>query len=314
MAFVRVPGNPEPDGADQIGFEGFGGVPIRAMIAPAIGPARGSVILCNGRTEFIEKYFEVIRELQQRGFCVFTMDWRGQGLSGRLAKPRQKGHLDAFDHAVNDLAVGLNLAASRLPHPHILLAHSMGGAIALRALQKRRVEVEGAVFSSPMWAIAGLRPWQRKFAGFMAALGFGTSYAPGQPHRWRKEAFKRNPVTRDRERHSRSQALILAEPELALAGVTLGWIAHAADVIEGFTQPRALAHIRVPVLVISAGDDTIVDNSSHEVIAQGLPQARRVLIEESKHEIMMEKPEIREAFWGAFDDLAAKAAPQKITA
>src|SRR5262249_21650810 len=98
MTVVRVPGNPDPEGAEVFWLEGRGGVRLRALFAPAaVKPARGSVILCNGRTEFIEKYFEVIRELQGRGFAVFTMDWRGQGLSGRLLKQPQKGHLDTFD-------------------------------------------------------------------------------------------------------------------------------------------------------------------------------------------------------------------------
>ncbi len=49
-------------------------------------PARGTCILLNGQTEFIEKYFEVIDELRGRGFAVATMDWRGQGGSGRMTQ------------------------------------------------------------------------------------------------------------------------------------------------------------------------------------------------------------------------------------
>jgi lysophospholipase len=304
-----VPGNPEPAGAEITTFEGHGGVQIRALLAPAEGRVRGSVILCNGRSEFIEKYFEVIVALQQRGFVVFTMDWRGQGLSGRLTKNPQKGHMDSFDHAVADLAAGLKMAEAHLPRPHLLLAHSMGGAIALRALQKRRIEMDGAVFSSPMWEISGLKPYQRNFARFMTSLGFATSFAPGQPRRWKKEPFRRNPVTRDREHHARGQALILAEPALALAGVTLGWIAHASEMTEGFRQTGAVAHIRAPVVVVSAGDDTLVNNQAHDIIAKGLPNARRVVMDGSKHEILMEKPEIREAFWRTFDSLADVVAP-----
>ena len=44
----------------------------------------GTCVLLNGQTEFIEKYFEVIDELRGRGFAVATMDWRGQGGSGRM--------------------------------------------------------------------------------------------------------------------------------------------------------------------------------------------------------------------------------------
>jgi lysophospholipase len=308
MSVVRVPGNPEPENAEILWLEGRGGVRLRALFAQAAGPARGSVILCNGRTECIEKYFEVIRELQGRGFCVFTMDWRGQGLSGRTLKNPQKGHLDSFDDPVNDLAQGVKQLGDRLPRPHLVLAHSMGGTIALRALQTRRIEVEAAVFSSPMWGIARLKPSARKLAGFLTALGFGHNFAPGQPHKWRKENFKRNPVTHDRERHARAQALVLAEPDLALAGVTLGWVNAASIAMTGFQQPSALAHLRCPVLVFSAGEDVIVDNEAQAEVAKTLINARVLPIAGAKHEILMELDEYRAQLWRAFDDFADRVA------
>jgi lysophospholipase len=315
MAFVRVAGNSEPEGAEAFWFEGRGGAKIRAMTAPARGQiVRGSVILCPGRTEFIEKYFEVIVELQQRGFAVFTLDWRGQGLSDRPLGNPMKGHIDTFDDAVNDLAQGLKQAAEKLPRPHLLLAHSMGGAISLRALQTRRLEVEGALFTSPMWRIASLKKGGRDFARFFTAIGAGAMLAPGQPGRWRKENFRGNPVTNDRERHARAQALVLQESRLALAGVTLGWLNAASEAMEGFGQAGALAHLRCPVVILSAGDDSLVDNESHDLIAKALPNARRVIMNGAKHEIMMEKDEIREGFWRAFDNLAEIVAPVRVAA
>jgi lysophospholipase len=315
MVFVRVAGNPEPEGAEAFWFEGRGGAKIRAMTAPALGGvARGSVIVCGGRTEFIEKYFEVICELQARGFAVFSLDWRGQGMSDRPLGNPLKGHIDSFDDAVSDLAQGLKQAGDKLPRPHLLLAHSMGGAIALRALQTRRVEVEGALFTSPMWAIARLNKGGRDFARFFTAIGWGGLFAPGQATKWRKENFRSNPVTHDRERQARAQALVLQDSRLALAGVTLGWLAAASEAMEGFRQSGALAHLRCPVVILSAGDDSLVDNESHDAIAKALPNARRVIMNGAKHEILMEKNEIREGFWRAFDNLAATAAPARVAA
>ena len=147
MGFVRVPGNEIPEGAEEHWLEGRGGVKVRALTAPpARGAARGSVIIAPGRTEFIEKYFEVIREVQGRGFAVFCIDWRGQGLSGREVENSLKGHFVTFDDPVNDLSTALKLLADRLPRPYIGLAHSMGGAIMLRALQTRRIELEAVAF------------------------------------------------------------------------------------------------------------------------------------------------------------------------
>ncbi len=210
MAFVRVPGNDSPEGAEEHWLEGRGGVKIRVMTAPAAAsPTRGSVLVCPGRTEFIEKYFEVLRELQRRGFAVFCIDWRGQGLSGREVEDGLKGHFDSFDDPVNDLATALKLLADKLPGPHIGLAHSMGGAILLRALQTRRVELDGAVFVAPMWGIAGLDGLAKGFTRFMTSLGAGGMFAPGVPRKWKREAFQRNPVTNDHGRHTICQDLIV---------------------------------------------------------------------------------------------------------
>jgi len=312
MTFIRVSGNLQPDGAEELWLEGRGGVKLRAMLAPALnGPPRGSVLLCNGRTEFIEKYFEVVADLQSRGFVVFTMDWRGQGLSSRTLPNPQKGHLETLDDPANDLGDAVRSLAARLPKPHIVLAHSMGGAIALRAMQMRRVEADAAAFSAPMWGIAELKDMTLRFVRFMAAAGFGGLFSPGVERQWRKEKFKSNRVTHDQERFVRAQAAIEIEPRLALAGPTIGWINAAAEAFETFRKPSALANIRVPVLVASAGEEKLVDNAAHEELARLLPSARLITIEGAMHEILMERDDKRAEFWAAFDALIEAVAPHQ---
>lgn len=312
MAFVRVPGNDIPAGAEEHWLEARGGVKIRILTAPAQrGPARGSVIVCPGRTEFIEKYFEVVRELQERGFAVMCIDWRGQGLSGRELPNGLKGHFTSFDDPVNDLAGAIKLAGDRLPRPHLLLAHSMGGAISLRAMQFRRVEFDAALFCAPMWAIANLGGFAKRYAKFVTSVGGGGSFAPGVEKRWKVESFKRNPVTHDKGRHARCQSLLAEEPRLAIAGPTLGWVAAAAETTDGFLTPSALAHLRLPVVVLSAEQELFVDNRRHEAIVEMLPNAKLVTIAGAKHEIMMETDEVRAQMWSAFDELADQAAPRR---
>lgn len=310
MAFVRVPGNDVPEGAEEHWIEGRGGIKVRVLTAPATRtPARGSVIVAPGRTEFIEKYFEVIGELQQRGFAVLCIDWRGQGLSGREVENSVKGHFVSFDDPVNDLATALKLFADKLPRPHIGLAHSMGGAILLRAMQTRRVELDGAAFSAPMWGIASLNKFAKRYASFMTSVGAGGMFAPRVDTRWKREPFKNNPVTNDQVRHARCQDLISQEPRLALAGPTLGWVAAAGGVMEAIAQPSACAHLRVPILVATAADELLVENASHDRVVSGLPDAVHITIQGAKHEILMEKDEVRAQFWAAFDALAARVAP-----
>jgi lysophospholipase len=240
---------------------------------------------------------------------VFCIDWRGQGLSGREVDNPQKGHLVSFDDPVNDLATALKLLAEKLPRPHIALAHSMGGAIILRALQTRRVDLDGVAFSAPMWGIAGLNNLGKWYVRFMTSIGGGGLYAPGVEHVWKREVFKKNPVTHDKERHARCQGLITEEPRLALAGPTNGWVVAAVDAMDSFGQLGALANVRIPILVATAGQELLVDNVRHEIIVSQLPDARHLTIDGAKHEILMELDQYRAEFWAAFDELVSRVAP-----
>ena len=69
---------------------------------------KGTIILQSGRTEFIEKYYEVVSEFIERGYAVAMMDWRGQGLSSRIAKNTKIGHVDRFETYDNDFIKVMN--------------------------------------------------------------------------------------------------------------------------------------------------------------------------------------------------------------
>ena len=61
MELVALPRNPVPSGATVGFFKGYDGTELRfARWDATRSPRRGTVCLFGGRTEFIEKYFEVI--------------------------------------------------------------------------------------------------------------------------------------------------------------------------------------------------------------------------------------------------------------
>ena len=71
MELVNLVKNPVPSGATAGHFKSFDGAPLRFAIWQATRkPRRGTICLFGGRTEFIEKYFEVIADLRRRGFAV----------------------------------------------------------------------------------------------------------------------------------------------------------------------------------------------------------------------------------------------------
>lgn len=49
---------------------------------------KGTVLIFPGRTEYIEKYGLIARELSDQGFHSLAIDWRGQGLADRPDQDR----------------------------------------------------------------------------------------------------------------------------------------------------------------------------------------------------------------------------------
>ena len=99
-------------------------------------------MLLHGQTEFIEKYGEVIGELQARGFTVATFDWRGQGLSSRLTADSRKSHIKDFREYDEDLATFLEQVVKPLGAGAPLgLAHSMGARAVAEGVESQALLV-----------------------------------------------------------------------------------------------------------------------------------------------------------------------------
>ena len=305
-AFVDVPGNPRPPGAEVIWFKGSKGRRLRACICPALSfsGVRGTAIVCPGRTEFIEKYFEVARELQGRGFAVLILDWPGQGLSERLLADSQKGHIDNFQTFMDALARGLERLSDRLPRPYVSLAHSMGGAIALAAILENKVEVKAAAFSAPMWGIRSPFAGLRYIVWAMRAMGLSKRYAqkPGAPER-----FDTNIVTHDERRWNIHDALVKSRPNIGLGPVTWGWLGAALTVMRTFVNSDRLRNLAIPVFIATAEKERLVDNARQIAIARQLPNAEHIIIDGAYHEILMETDGIRQTFWRGFDRMLERA-------
>jgi len=174
--FHLLPGDP-PAPARAFWAQADDGVKLRLAHWPAAGDrdAAGTILLFPGRTEYLEKYARVGRELAAERFHVIAADWRGQGMSDRLQADPRPGHVADFADFQRDV-VEIVIAAQDLdlPQPWHLLAHSMGGAIGLAALVNE-LPVRSAVFSAPMWGswrgppcafwARGCRGWRAGWAG-----------------------------------------------------------------------------------------------------------------------------------------------------
>jgi len=276
------------------------GVRIRIAAWVPAG-ATTTVVLLPGRTEFVEKYGRAAADLAQRGYATLTVDWRGQGLADRALADPMTGHVLHFDEYQRDLDAVLAAATTLgLPDPAHLLSHSMGGAIALRALM-RGLPFRTAVFSAPMWGIRiapALRPVALALAGASGATGLAHHYAPGTfPVSYVATApFAGNVLTTDPEMFDWMKVQVAAVPAFGLGGPSLGWL-HAA-----LTECRRLAarpSPRVPALTFLGLTERVVPIPPIHARMRRWPGGRLIEVPGAEHEVIMEGPAMRAAFFDA---------------
>jgi lysophospholipase len=274
------------------------------------------VCLCQGRGEFIEKYFEVVADLRRRGFAVATMDWRGQGASQRLLSNPKKGHVRSFADFDQDLAAFMKeVVLPSCRPPYFAMAHSMGGNILLRNAGQSNSWFERMVLSAPMIAIAEaqLRPgpaFARVYAEVLGGIGLGWLYATGgTDNPIEAGPFEDNSLTTDRERYARNRMIVEAAPALGLGSPTVGWLRAALRSIAMVSAPDYPLKVRVPLLLFAAGMDTIVSTTAIEEFGQRLKVGSHVLLSQARHEILQETDAVRKDFWAAFDAYMGVDAP-----
>jgi len=306
MALVEVEGNPVPAGAVSGFFPGAAGQKLRFARWGARGPETlGTVCLFHGRTEFVEKYFEVIEELRERGFAVATHDWHGQGGSARALRSPLLGHCDSFEDYVEDVGHFMReVALPDCPPPYYALAHSMGGTILLHALTRRPSFFERAVLVAPMLRIALTRLSHdalRRTSGAACRMGLGRVPVALLRRSLKPAPFEGNLLTSDPGRYARLMALQEAAPHFTLGQPTFGWLSAACRAIDEIDDPDFPARLTTPVLLVAAADDGIVSTRAVERLARRLKNGGLVMVPGSRHEVLMERDICRAAFWGAFD-------------
>jgi len=282
------------------------GTRLRVAVFEPEKKSRRVCVLLSGQTEFIEKYLEVIAELNTRGFVVATLDWRGQGGSTRALQNPLKSYVGDFAEYDDDLATLMEQVVTPISAAApLLLAHSLGGHVAIRAMRRNPGLFRGAVLTAPMLAIS-TRGWPRFLpplaAGLYNACGRGEDFAWGMAGRDPlRTDFDAQLCTSDVGRYARTQDVLNAHPDLRLGGATWGWIAAAYRSMKQLSRAGFAEPIRTPALIAGAGRDRIVLVEAVRQFAARLPHARYIEIEDAEHEILMERDSIRQRFWQAFD-------------
>lgn len=201
------------------------------------------VIIVPGYGEPAEVWFETASELIDAGHTVWILDRAGQGGSGRYVSPHDLGFIPSFDVETKGLREFVRATVKpRSDDVVIAISHADGVAVVLGAVGDG-LELDGLLASSAELARAPDR---------LRLTAPRQSNAP--PFGWRKweqdgpddRAMGR---THDPVRGALRQAWMSAQPELRLAGPSVGW----TRAFEAASRSLAATpgRLRTPVLMIN---------------------------------------------------------------
>lgn len=261
-------------------------------------PAKGSILLVNGRGDFIEKYAETVHDLVDAGWGVVTFDWRGQGLSGRLGDAPEKGHCNSFAPWLSDLDVIIGVARATLPGPFFAIGHSMGGNLLLRRLVAGHDDFARVVLMSPMLGMLAppLGPrLARWLARVMVIAGRGGHYVAGGGPRIKAAAgsARQTMLTSDPNRYGDEAWWADETPAVSMGSATWGWLDAAFDSVAVLFRHGALERVHTPLLIVIPQNDRLVDNAATRRAHARLPASQLESIAGAGHELLREASDIR---------------------
>lgn len=315
MQLISIPANPVPEDAITGMLKTPDGVALRfARWLPPAG-RKGTLCVFHGRGEFVEKYFEVVRDAKARGFAVAMLDWRGQGHSQRMLEDPRKGHVRDFSEYDTDLDTFMQqVVLPDCPPPLFALGHSMGGAVLLRAAHRGRRWFDRVVLTAPMIGLVGALNGRsaRITARALRALGMASSYIPsGAARTIQSKPFVGNLLSSDPVRYGRTVAIVESEPTLAIGSPTVGWLDAAYRTMMSFGELNYAERLRQPILIVAAGQDRLVSTPLIGRFAARLRIGSHLVVVGARHEILMEADRFRSQFWAAFDAFVPGTSPYK---
>ncbi len=284
------------------------------VAAPAVTTARGSLLFMPGRGDHYEKYLETLGDWHARGWQVSAADWRGQAGSGRLGADAVTGHIDDFAIWVRDLADFWAEWRASTPPPHVIVGHSMGGHLVLRALAEGQVDPAAAVLSAPMLGMhPGFVPpsllhaaaWLMSVLGDPRRPAWKWSEKPGEIPLGRDSL-----LTHDPERYADEAWWRGARPELVMGPGSWGWTRAALASVRLLNRRGVLESVQTPVLILATRTDRLVTYRAIARAARRLPRSELLTFgSEARHEILREADPVRDRALAAIDEFLCRTAP-----
>lgn len=234
-------------------------------------PPKGIVVITHGYAEHCGRYREVAHVIAKAGWVAVTYDVRGHGKS-----PGARGAIDRFETYLRDLDAIIAGTASLAPAgaPLVLLGHSHGGLIVLRALSGDQPPTpKAAIISSPYLGLKLHVPaWKKTMARLVGRLAPNLN----QPNNIRSDQ-----LTSDKAKQAEHAADTLVFPT-----ATIGWFVESAA-----AQQYVFDHadrVAVPTTWLVGADDPIADPARTRQIADKVKGATYHDLVGMKHEVLNE--------------------------
>ncbi len=290
------------------------GWPMRVFDRPAAG-SRGSILWIGGRGDIIEKYLECFEEWHLRGWHVSAMDWRGQGGSGRLLSDPAVGHMPDFATWIDDLAAFWKDWVVRTPGPHVVMGHSMGGHLVLRALLEGRISPVATVLSAPMLGFIG-GPLPQALSRLLAAQL--ARFMP-ESRAWKQgekpgavDARRQSYLTHDAARYADEVFWKEHDPSLALGPASWAWVAAAYRSNAKLDGSGALEKVTDDILLVGTEGDKLVSAAAICRAAARLPHSELMMFDDSvAHEVLREVDAVRDEAMERIADFLDRKAPER---
>ena len=260
------------------------------------GREKAVILFVTGRAEYFLKYTAFFESMNELGLTVFAFDHRGQGASGRMLAESEKGYVEDFDFYVDDAEDFLKNTVLEYARKKdvFLVSHSMGGAVSLLLAARCPETFSKIVFTSPMWGLIYDMPefLVTTIVKGACRLGFSRFYAFGKSAKDYLKPFEKTHLTQSFENYMRQQKFVTENPSFALGGPSFQWVSESMKAMEKL--PVAAEKVKVPVLLVQAECDTVVDNNCQDLVASKFVNCRKTLIAKGFHELLNEKPEFFE--------------------
>ncbi len=138
----------------------------------------------------------------------------------------------------------------------------------------------------------------------LGRLPVAPSLLPGRRIRAASPALSSDP-----RRLARNAALAEAAPWLFLGKPTVSWLAAVTGAMRRLEDSDNIARLGVPTLIVTAGQDAVVDSRAAERLAWRMRSGSSLTIPFARHELLQEADRFRAPFMEAFESFTAGALP-----